>query len=218
MNVNLENGIAIVTLDDGKVNALSHTLLDGLNDSLDRLESEAEVLVITGRPGMFSAGFDLSEIKKGDKEAAALVNRGAQLFCRLYGWPMPLIGACSGHAIAAGAFALLCCDTRVGGEGDFKIGLNETAIGLLHLPWGHELIADRIAKTRVASAVIQAELYAPGEAIEVGYLDEVVSPDALMDRSLELAAKLQKLPKKTYGEMKLDVRRASLARMQASIP
>lgn len=217
MDLDIHNGIATVTLDDGKANALGHNLLDWLNDTLDKLESDAEVVILTGRQGMFSAGFDLEEIKKGSDEAAALANRGAELFYRLYGLPMPLIGACNGHAIAAGAFTLLCCDTRIGGAGDFKIGLNETAIGMRHLPWGHELIADRIPSAYVTAAVIQAQLYSPPDAVKVGYLDETVDLANLPNRCLEVAEQLKQLPKDSYGEMKRDVRKAALARIKSSI-
>lgn len=216
MNVDMKNGIATITINDGKANALSHGLLDALNETLDSLETEAQALIITGREGMFCAGFDLEEIKKGASEAAALASRGAQLFYRLYGYPMPVIGACSGHAIAAGAFALLSCDTRVGADGNFKIGLNETAIGMNHLDWGHELIASRIPRIHVTAAVIQAQLYTPRDAIEVGYLDHVVEVAGLHDSCLELAEELVKLPKHSYGEMKRDVRKESLARIRAS--
>jgi enoyl-CoA hydratase/carnithine racemase len=214
MKVEFDDGIATITLDDGKVNALGHTLLDSLEHTLDSLESEAEAIILTGREGTFSGGFDLKEIKRGAREAAALANRGAELFHRLYGYPMPVIGACTGHAIAAGAFTLLCCDTRIGAGGGFKIGLNETAIGMRHLPWGHELIASRIPKTRVTEAVIQARLYSPVEAVDVGYLDEIVDAPELLGRCQELARNLKKLPKKSYAEMKIDVRKDQLARIQ----
>ena len=217
MGFQITGDIATFTLDDGKVNALGHDAIDKINAALDLAEDGANAFIIQGREGIFSGGFDLREVQKGDREAAALVNRGAALFHRLYSFPMPLIGACTGHAIAAGAFLLMCCDTRIGAAGKFNIGLNETAIGMTHLPWGLELIASRLAVGHISRAVIQAKLYDPQAAIEVGYLDEVVSADAISQRSTEVATALTNLPKGTYAQTKLDVRRTSLAVIKDSI-
>lgn len=217
MGYELTDGIATISFDDGKANAVSHQLLDDLNKALDQAESEASAVILTGRDGMFSAGFDLNEIQKGPAEAQALVNRGAQLFYRLFGFPMPLIGACGGHAVAAGAFMMLCCDTRVGVAGDFKIGLNETSIGMTLPVFGHELVASRLSKRHVTPAVIQSRLYDPETAVDAGFLDEVTDAGQLMTRCQGIAAELQKLPTTTYGQMKREVRASSLATIEASL-
>jgi enoyl-CoA hydratase len=217
MSYELTDGIATIRFDDGKANAVSHQFLDDLNAALDQAESEASAVILTGRDGMFSAGFDLKEIQKGPAEAQALVNRGAHLFFRLFGFPMPLIGACGGHAVAAGAFILLCCDTRVGVAGDFRIGLNETSIGMTLPVFGHELVASRLSKRHVTPAVIQSRLYEPDAAVDAGFLDEVADAAQLLPRCHDIAAELQKLPTATYAQMKRDVREDSLATIEASL-
>jgi len=217
MGYELTDGIATISFDDGKANAVSHQLLDELNEALDQAESEASAVILTGRDGMFSAGFDLKEIQKGPAEGQALVNRGAHLFHRLFGFPMPLIGACGGHAVAAGAFMLLCCDTRVGVAGDFKIGLNETSIGMTLPVFGHELVASRLSKRHVTPAVIQSRLYDPGVAVDAGFLDEVTDAGQLMTRCQDIAVELKKLPTATYAQMKREVRANSLATIEASL-
>jgi enoyl-CoA hydratase len=126
----LEGEVAVLTFDNGKANAVSHALIDSLYEGFDRAEKEAKAIVMIGRPGIFSGGFDLKEIQQGPEAAAKLVARGAHLFHRMFALPMPLVAGCTGHAIATGGFLLLACDSRIGAEGDFRIGLNETAIGM----------------------------------------------------------------------------------------
>ncbi|MCZ6459340.1 MAG: enoyl-CoA hydratase-related protein, partial [Gammaproteobacteria bacterium] len=122
----LEGEVAVIGMDDGKANAVGHALIDEINQGLTRSLAEAKAVVIVGRPGMFSAGFDLKEFENGPEATTALVAKGARMMLRLFSHPQPVVAACTGHAIAAGAFMLLASDTRIGVQGEFKIGLNET--------------------------------------------------------------------------------------------
>ena len=129
--------IAIVTMDDGKANAFGPNMIAAVNASLDRAADDARAVLLTGRPGLFSGGFDLKVIRSGDVEAAKTMRlAGARLMMRLYGLPLPLVIAVPGHAIALGAFCLLTADYRVGTAGNFNIGLNETSIGMSLPPFG----------------------------------------------------------------------------------
>ena len=217
MEINLENEIAVLTFDDGKANAVSHDFIDSMMEGLDKAESDAKAVVILGKPGMFSAGFDLKEIQKGPQEAAALVNKGAHMLYRLFSFPQPVIGGCTGHAIAAGAFTLLTCDTRIGAKGDFKLGLNETAIGMVLPVFGKELAANRLSKRHLTGAVIQAQMYDPEDAVDVGFLDELIEAGDVATRCMEVAAQLAELPGPTYAQQKLDTREASLATIKDSL-
>ena len=217
MNYELDNQVATITLDDGKANAVSHKLMDFLFEALDSAEQESRAAVVLGRSGVFSAGFDLKEIQKGPEAANALVNRGAELFYRMFSFPLPLIGGCSGHGIAAGAFMLLSCDTRIGVEGEFKLGLNETAIGMSLPVFGLELAHTRLSKRHLTSAVIQSQLYDPKAAIDAGFLDEVTTAENLVERCHEKAVELMALPTDAYGRMKRDIRRRPLENIKASL-
>lgn len=217
MEYQLNDSIAVMLLDDGKANAVSHAFIDSMLEGLDRAETEAKAVVIVGKPGMFSAGFDLKEIQKGPSEAAALVNRGAHMMFRLFGFPQPVVAGCTGHAIAAGAFTLLACDTRVGAAGDFKLGLNETAIGMTLPVFGQELAQNRLSKRHLTPAVIQSQMYSPDEAVDAGFLDQVVEPDAVLDTCMAVATQLCALPTETYGAMKRDTRAAPLKAIEASL-
>lgn len=186
----LRGDVAVVRLDDGKVNVLSHEVIDALHESLDRAESEARAVVMSGRPGKFTAGFDLKVLQSGPEAARDLFRAGMDLFVRLYEFPLPVVAACTGHAFAAGAIWLMCCDVRIGADVDAKIGLNETAIGMV-LPASVVTIArDRLSPRHVLSSVLLARLYSPAQATDVGYLDWVVAEDELEQAAVAEAAGL----------------------------
>ena len=218
MNVEITNDICVITMDDGKANAVGHTFLDEINAGLDRAEQEAKAVLLVGREGLFSAGFDLKEFQKGPDATRALARRGFELLLRLYGLPLPLVSACTGHGIALGAFILLASDSRVGISGDFKVTLPETAISMDLPPCLMELVKQRIASAHITRAAIQSEVYTPEGAVEAGFLDEVVAPDALLERSMAIAEKLAALPQKFYAINNQATRSASLAVMEANLP
>ena len=217
LNYELVDDVAAITMDDGKANAVSHSFIDNLTEGLDRAETEAKALVIFGRSGVFSAGFDLKEIGKGQAESKALVDRGAALLFRLFTYPLPVVAASAGHAIAAGALLMLASDTRIGVAGDAKYGLNETAIGMTLPPFGLQLGLCRLSKRYQTEAMIQAKLYDGNDALRVGYLDHVVSPEQLQASAMTKATELAQLPSDAYGVMKLAVRRQYIDVIAASL-
>lgn len=209
--------VAVLHLDDGKANAVGYTLMDFVNESLDRAETEAKAVVLHGREGVFSAGFDLKEIQRGPVHAQALVARGAEMFLRMFTHPQPLVIACTGHAIAAGAFMLLAADNRIGAAGEFKLGLNETAIGMTFPVFGLELARARLDPRYLTRALVQSQLYDPDGAMHVGYLDRVLPADQVLDGALAEAAELGELPAAPYAQNKRDIRAAPIAAIEASI-
>ncbi|MDE0237517.1 MAG: crotonase/enoyl-CoA hydratase family protein [bacterium] len=186
----LTGDVALVRVDDGKVNVLSHEVIAALQESLDRAESEAKAVVLMGRPGKFTAGFDLKVMQSGPEAASNLFRAGMDLFVRLYEFPIPVVAACTGHAFAAGAIWLMSCDVRIGADTPTKIGLNETAIGMVLPNSVVTLARDRLSPRHVHSSVQLARLYSPSEAVDVGYLDWVVSEDELEHAAMSEAAGL----------------------------
>ncbi len=199
----LNDGIATITLTNGKANALSHDVFEGLNSALDQAEQDKAVVILTGQPGVFSAGYDLKQMQKGPQEAAELVKVGSTLTRRLAAFPLPVIGACSGHAIAKGAFILLSVDHRIGVEGPFKLGLNEVAIGMTMHHAGIEIARHRLAPAHFYRSVVNAEIYNPEGAVEAGFLDEVVPQDALLERAGALATQFKQLNMRAHRETKV---------------
>lgn len=212
-----QGAVAVLSLDDGKANAISHDVINGLQAGLDRSETEAKAVVLAGRPGMFSGGFDLKEIAKGPDAALALVGKGAHLLCRLFSFPQPVVVACTGHAIAAGAFILLASDTRFGVPGDFRIGLNETAIGMTLPVFGVELSKARLSKRHLNAAFIQSELYDPDSARDAGFLDHVVPADTVLDTAVAAAEQLAELPGAAYAANKQLIRAPHIAAIRDSL-
>ena len=141
----IENLVATITIQNGKVNAISHQVIDQLNLALDQAEQAQAIVVLTGQAGIFSAGYDLNVMNQSMAAAKALSEKGSILAIRMLSFPYPLIAACSGHAVAKGAFLLLAADYRIGVDGAFKIGLNEVAIGMPMHFGGVELANGRLA-------------------------------------------------------------------------
>lgn len=217
LSYQINGDVAVITLDDGKANAVSHAFVDALTEGLDRAEQEAKAVVLCGRAGVFSAGFDLKEIAKGPAESKALVDRGATLLLRLFSFPMPVVAASAGHAIAAGALLMLAADTRIGAAGEGKYGLNETAIGMSLPPFGLQIGLCRISKRHQTEAIIQATLYDSEAAKNAGFLDAVVPSESLAHEAMAAATALAELPTEAYASMKLDVRRQYIDIIAASL-
>jgi enoyl-CoA hydratase len=213
--------VAYVTLDNGKANVLSPEVLAGIDASVSRAEDagdrEVGALVITGRPGMLTGGFDLNVIRSGPEAAGRLVTDGGALFSRLFGSEVPVIVACPGHAIAAGALMLLGADYRVGARGEFRIGLVETQIGMVLPRWAVELARERLTPRHFQQATVGARMYDPDGAEEAGFLDAVVEPDDLLDAATTEAKRWAEFPRAAYRGQVLANRGDRLARLSDAV-
>ncbi|MDE0652535.1 MAG: crotonase/enoyl-CoA hydratase family protein [bacterium] len=178
VTVSMVGPVALVSIDDGKVNALTPDLLDSLFGALDAAEANAGAVVLSGRPGVFCAGLDLNVMRGGGSAAQDLLGKGGEIFLRLAEFPRPIVAACTGHALAAGAVMLLSCDIRICAAGTYKIGLNEVAIGLPLPPLVVALARARLSPRHFTRACNTAQVYSPTEAVDVGFLDEAGSADA----------------------------------------
>ena len=186
-----EGDVFVITFDDGKANALSHEAIAALDEALSGAEEAgARAVLIAGRPGRFCAGFDLSVMQAGPDAARALVAAGARMLLRLYMFGVPVVAACTGHAMAGGAVFLLAADHVIGVDGPFKIGLNEVQIGMPLPVFAVELARARLSPRHLSAATGLARIYSPAEAVEAGYLHQVVPPDQLAEQSLGLATVL----------------------------
>ena len=217
VSYDLKDGVATIAISNGKANALSHEVFEGLNAALDQAEQDKAIVILTGQPGMFSGGYDLKEMQKGPKEAMALVKVGSTLTRRLSAFPRPVIAACSGHAIAKGAFILLSVDYRVGVEGSFKLGLNEVAIGMTMHHAGIEIARHRMPAPYFYRSVVNAEIFNPEGAIAAGFLDEAVAPEQLMERALAVATQMKQLNMTAHKQTKLKVKADYLALLDRCI-
>lgn len=213
----IEDGVAVLRLDDGKVNVVSHRVIELLHAGLDSALADARSVAIIGRPGKLSAGFDLTEMTASIERARALVGAGGKLLMRIFGHPQPVVVAVTGHALAAGALLTLACDTRIGADGPAKIGLNETAIGMGLPVYATELAAARLSPAHLTRGAVQAEIYDPAGAVEAGYLDRVVAAEAAEAEAIGEARRLGQLSTGAYSHTKLALRSAIIDRVTAGI-
>jgi len=204
-------------MDDGKVNAMSLAMLTALNEALDRAAADRAIVVLTGRPGVFSAGFDLKTLAAGGPDARKMLFTGFELAHRLLSFPAPVVAACSGHAIAMGVFLMLAADYRIGADGPFKIGANEVAIGLTMPHFGVEMCRQRLAPAHFNRAVIFSEMYSPADAVPAGFLDKVVPVAELQSEAQKFAAATARLNMSILAASKLRLRDQALKAVRAAI-
>ncbi len=207
----LIDSVAVVTMDDGKANGFGLDMIAAVQACLDRAAKEAKAVVLTGREGILSGGFDLKVIRGGDSAAvSAMIDAGARLMMRLYGLPQPLVIAATGHAVALGAFCLLTADHRVGAQGEFRIGLNEVAIGMSLPPFGLMLAKERLSKRYLVRATLGATLFTPQAAKDAGFLDEVAAPGEVREAAVAAARKLASLDGAAFAAVKSSLRGPSI--------
>lgn len=211
----IEDGIAWITLDDGKVNALSAERLGELAAAFEAAEAAGAVAVLRGRDGIFSAGFDLRTFPRGRDATLAMLRAGADLIVRLLSFPLPVLTVCTGHAYPMGAFLMLSADARLGAAGPWLIGLNEVAIGLTLPHFAVELARHRLTPPGFAR-IATASMFDPEEARRLGYLDRVVEPDRLADAAREEAARLRALDMPSFAATKVRLNEPALRAVRAA--
>ncbi|WP_339405289.1 crotonase/enoyl-CoA hydratase family protein [Pseudomonas helleri] len=217
VSYHLDEGIATLTLSNGKVNAISPEVISAFNAALDQAEKDRAVVIITGQPGILSGGYDLKVMTASPEQAIELVRQGSSLARRLLSHPFPVVIACPGHAVAKGAFLLLSVDYRIGVEGPFSIGLNEVQIGMTMHHAGIELARDRLRKSAFHRSVINGEMFNPVSAVDAGFLDQVVKPEALLETAREVAGQLKKINMRAHKNTKLKVRKELLDTLDKAI-
>lgn len=213
----LQEDVAVLTFDDGKANALSPEIIAELGEALARAESEARCLLWFGRPGRFSAGFDLSVIGQGGDAVTNLVRSGAELAIRVYASPIPILMGVTGHALAMGAILLMAADRRIAVDGEFKIGLNEVEIGMTLPRFAIEFARERLSPLHLGRSVANSELYSPRSATEVGYIDRVVPESEFVDAAMKEAQVLASLDPRAHKATKRSLRKEALERLRDSV-
>lgn len=213
----LDDGVATLTLSNGKVNAISNEVIAGFNAALDQAEKDRAVVIITSGPGILSGGYDLKIMTSSPEAAMDLVAAGSTLARRMLSHPFPIVVACTGHAVAKGAFLLLSADYRIGVDGPFSIGLNEVQIGMTMHNAGIELARNRLNTGAFGRSVINGEMFDPKGALQAGFLDKVVAPEELTDAARTVALQLKKINMKAHKQTKLKVRKAFLETLDKAI-
>jgi enoyl-CoA hydratase len=210
------DGVTVTTVDDGKVNALSFEIMEGIRSGITAASERGQPLVITGREGCFSAGFDLAVVNSGEVDRiTALFVEGAALYRAIVAAPIPVIVSCTGHALAGGALLLLSADYRIGRNGTYRLGLNEGRIGMALPHFAVVLATHRLERRFLTTATMFAEVVSPERAVDMGYLDERV--DDPLPSARALAEELATLPPEAFAVTKRRIRRALQQELDAAV-
>lgn len=215
----LEDSVATITMDDGKVNVMSTAMLRALDAAFDRAQGDKAITVLrSARQGIFSAGFDLKIFATQDAERSLeMVKAGAELALRLMSYPFPTIGLMEGHAFPMGAFLLLARDVRIGTAGTSRMGLNEVAIGISPPGFAIELARSRVHPAWLSRTVTLGEMFEPDEAVVAGFLDRVIPANEVEPALKELVAALRNLHMPSHALAKQRLRHAAMAAMREAI-
>ena len=217
LTYSFKDGVAVITLDDGKANALGAQSWAELNEALDMAEAEDAIVVITGREGVMSGGFDLKEMQKGGLEALELTSKGSKFARRIMAHPRPVIMAATGHTIAMGAFLAMACDYSFIKAGSFKVGLNETLIGMTMHNFGIEMGRYHLNKSHFNRCVINGEIFDPKGAMHAGFFDRVV-PEEQWPMAIPMVGQMfGQLNAKAFRETKTRSRKEIFAILDQAI-
>jgi len=213
----LQDRVATIRIDDGKRNALSPQLLRGIYQALDRAESDAAAVIITGREAVFSAGFDLNVMKRGGMDALQMLRLGYALTARVLAYPYPVVAACNGHVMAMGVFLMLSADYAIGSRGDCKIAANEVALGLTMPRVAASMLEHRLSPAAFQRAVTLSETFDVEAALQAGFFDELVEPDQLLARATTKAESALQLDMPAHTASKRRIRKALIRKIRISL-
>jgi len=203
--------VASIVMDDGKANVMSLSMLNALHAAFDQAEKDKTVVILKARGKHFSGGFDLNVFAKGSAEDQYLMLKaGAELALRILSFPTPVVAACRGNAYPMGAFLIMSSDHRIAAEGDYRIGMNEVAIGLTVPRFAIEVARQRLTPAYFSRVVMTAEMFGPAEAVTAGFFDRVVPSDQLEKAADETAQALSKLNMAAHAATKARARGAAI--------
>lgn len=205
-------GVLELRLDRPPVNALDPAFVEALHEALAHAYASAAqqrvgALVISGRPGMFSAGLDVPALLALDRAGMTRFwQRFFGLMRQIAESPLPIAAAFTGHSPAGGTVLGLFCDARFAADGEYKIGLNEVQVGLCVPPVVLAAFERVVGPRNAAFHTIQGTLMSPAKALEIGLVDEVLHLDAVVPRAIEWAQNLAKLPPNAVAKTRNFVR------------
>jgi 3,2-trans-enoyl-CoA isomerase len=215
MITTIEHGpIRELRLDRPPANALSPELITALREAVSAApEAGARAIVLSGAPGMFSAGLDVPLLLTLERDTLREVWRSFYAMMHsLAASPIPLVAAVTGHSPAGGAVISLYCDLRVMTEGDFKIGLNEVPVGIPLPPVILAVLRRVVGDRQAEKLAVSGALLPAAEALRIGLVDELAPPDQAIPRAVEHCQRLLALPPRAMAETRR-VARAGLVRL-----
>ena len=216
IDIKLNDGIAIVTMNHGKANALDIEFCDALAARFSELKtSNARAVVLTGQGKIFSAGVNLKRLSEG---GADYIRRFLPALHRLYDaaffHPKPVIAAVNGHAIAGGAVLACCADRRIMARDSGRIGVTEILVGVPFPALAFEVVRFAVPPRHLSEFTLTGATYATDAALKRGWIDELAEPDDLLEDALAVAHELAMLSPPAFAQTKLQIRQAVAERLQ----
>jgi Delta3-Delta2-enoyl-CoA isomerase len=204
-----EDGIARLTLHRGKVNAINAEVLNELRTAVDELRADTLVraVILTGHGRFFSFGLDVPELYLLPRERFhEFLDAFTDLYTTLYAFPKPVMAAINGHAIAGGCMLALACDRRLMAAESGKIGLNEITFGSTVFAGSVEMLRACVGTLEAERVLLDGAMYAPEEALAIGLIDRIVTPEELTTRAAEEARTLASRDAAAFASLKSMVR------------
>lgn len=214
------DGVRVLALNRPPANAIDETLLTDLSAALDaaRADDAVRAVVLTGAGAFFSGGFDFGAPRRDDAVAHDLYTRYRDAHLKLLAFPKPTVAMVNGHAIAGGLVLVLACDYRLGVDSDFRVGLNEVAVGASFPRTAFEIVRLRLPHARVSELILGAGLYPSSQVVRLGIVDEVFAPEKFTETVLRRAARLGAFPHEAYAHAKAALVAEAVARIEAETP
>ena len=214
ITVEKHDGIAILTMAYGKVNAIDIELLQELQSRLNEIEpSDERAVILTAQGKTFSAGVDLFRLLE---ESADYVQRFLPCFndtlLQLFTFPKPVVAAVNGHAIAGGCILMCAADLRLLTEDEAKVGVPELLVGLPFPSLPIEVLRSCVPPNSLQEIIYEGQNYSPKQALTVGLVDEITSSKKLMKRALKHANRLASVSPQTFQLTKRLLRRPFVER------
>jgi enoyl-CoA hydratase len=220
VEIEREDGIAVLSLDRPPVNAIDLEILSDAGEAIRELSSDDSVgaIVLTGRGRCFCAGVDLKVVPAYDpalqKKYVEMVNR---VITAVFIAPLPTLAAVNGPAVAGGFILAMCCDYRIGATGDYPLGVTEARVGIPFPVSTLEVLRAELSRTVFRRLLLTGINHGPDRALEWGILDELHPPDMLLPRAREVAADLASLPRAAYNRIKQQVKGETVTRIERVI-
>lgn len=214
----VEDGIAMVNMKRGNVNAINAAMIREYQQAFKGLEDDASVraIILTGQRNFFSFGFDIPEfLEYTEDEFTEFLILFTQFYTDIYVLPKPIIAALNGHTIAGGCMIALACDYRLMSSVKAKIALNEITFGASILAGSVEMLRACVGDRRAEKVLYTGNLYSPEEALELGLVDQIVSPETLLEEARAVALEHAMKDSEAFGSMKRLLRQPARERMIA---
>jgi enoyl-CoA hydratase len=216
------DGVAVVRLAHGKVNALDIELLEAIAETFAGLANEdTRAVVLSGTGPAFSAGVDLRRLTTGGSDyIERFLGRLDEAFEAVFRMPQPVVAAVNGHAIAGGCVFACACDWRVMADGPGRIGVPELAVGVPFPTVPYEIMRFAVGPAELGALLHAADTYLPADAGARRLVDEIVPADELVDRSVTVAKELSgdRIPAAAFRLTKRQLRRDAMAAIERNGP